>query len=136
ISSSDDSRLLTIFYRDPQRIQPQDVLSHNNLAEILARLGGEGPDPDDTFNFNFNDVVAIAQQMVASHNVYGTRLSGEKMACIFELQHEQLETDQWTRIPHENLAGRPQGTHVETPQPAPQPAGGGAGNDGLHAGGS
>jgi hypothetical protein len=136
ISSSDDSPLLTIFYRDPNLLQPKDVLSHNDLPEILARLGGEGPDPEDSFTFNFNDVVAIAQKLIGSNQVYGTSLSGEKMACIFELQHQRLESDAWTVVPHNNEAGRPQGTHIETPQPSPQPAAGGAGSDGLHAGGS
>jgi flagellar basal body P-ring protein FlgI len=130
ISSSDDTSLLTLFYRDPQLLQPKDVLSHNDLAEILARLGGEGPDPDDAFNFNFNDVVAVAQQLVASHHVYGTRLSGEKVACIFQLEHQQLEADQWNSVPKNNPAGRPQGTQTQTPQASPaaagQPAAGGS----------
>ncbi len=122
ISSSDDSRLLTLFYRDPQRLQPIDVLSHNDLVEILARLGGEGPEPSDTFNFNFNDVVAIAQQLVSSGQVYGTKLSGEKVACVFQLEHKELESDRWLSVPKDNTAGRPQGVNLAAPQPAPIPS--------------
>jgi flagellar basal body P-ring protein FlgI len=146
ISSSDDSKLLSLFYRDPTKLQPTDVLSHNDLIEILARLGGEGPDEDDTFNFNFNDVVAIAQQLVAQNRVYGTRLTGERVACVFELQHQQLESDGWTSVPRDNTAGRPQGTNLATPQPTPRAqtpvAAPGAApavppaNDGFHPGGS
>jgi flagellar basal body P-ring protein FlgI len=138
ISSSDDSSLLTLFYRDPQKYHPTDVLSHNDLAEILARLGNEGSDPDDNFDFNFNDVVAVAQQLVNSGQVYGSKLSGEKMAAIFQLQHRELESDYWNKVPKDNTAGRPQGTNysVSQPAPIPQPVAAPAGNNEFHPGGS
>jgi hypothetical protein len=110
ISSNDGTNLLTMFYRDPLSPQPTDVQTDNDLPEILARLGGEGPDNQDRFDFSFGDVVAIARQLVESHEVYGKSLaenSGED--CVFELQRPPLETDDWTRIPEENLNGRPQG---------------------------
>jgi hypothetical protein len=126
ISSSDGTKLLSIFYRDPHLVHPIDALSDNDLVQIVARLGGEGPASDDVFDFTFNDVVAITQQLVDSHNVFGEVVDGQPTACVFELQHPQLETDPWTRIPTDNEAGRPQGNSA----PAISPT---AGADAGHA---
>jgi hypothetical protein len=115
ISSSDGTKLLTMFYRDPEAARPTDVLTHNDLAEIVARLGGEGPDEEDRLSFNFNDVVAIAQQLVTSHQVFGLTLEGNKRECLFELQHPQLATEMWESIPSDTYAGRPQGGGVGSP---------------------
>ncbi len=52
----------------------------------------------------------MAQQLVAGREVYGLSLAdNSRRQCTFELEHPLLETDQWTRIPTENLEGRPQG---------------------------
>ncbi len=44
ITSNDGTSLLTMFYRDPLSPDTVKVDTHNDLPEILARLGGEGPD--------------------------------------------------------------------------------------------
>jgi len=115
ISSSDGTDKLTIFYRSPHQRRPTDVQTRNDLAEILARLGGGGPDRARSFDFSFNDVVAVAQQLVDSQRVYSAGFDGRQVAAVFELQHPRLEADPWTSVPRDNLAGRPQGT----PQPSP-----------------
>ncbi|MGD0464789.1 MAG: flagellar basal body P-ring protein FlgI [Tepidisphaeraceae bacterium] len=110
ISSSDGTRLLTMFYRDPLSPDPVKVDTHNDLPEILARLGGEGPSDDQRFNLSFADVVAVAQQLVASHEVYGVNLAdNSRVEGIFQLERPTLEADDWTSIPKENTEGRPQG---------------------------
>jgi hypothetical protein len=111
ITSSDGTKLLTMFYRDPLARDPAKAQTHNDLPEILARLGGEGPaDAQQRFNFSFGDVVAIAQQLVSQHNVYGTSVADNgQRECLFELEHPSVEADDWTSIPSENREGRPQG---------------------------
>jgi hypothetical protein len=129
ITSSEGTKLLTMFYRDPLALEPKKAQTHNDLPEILARLGGEGPsDAQQRFDFSFGDVVAIAQQLASEHDVYGTSVAqgegetpmveGETSAaqgqtsareCIFELEHPSEEADNWTSIPSENREGRPQG---------------------------
>jgi hypothetical protein len=115
ISSADGTKLLTMFYRDPQSPRPTDVLTHNELVEILARLGGEGPDDGDRLSFDFNDVVAIAQQLVESRQVYGSTLEGDKRLCLFQLQHPQMASESWESIPSDTYAGRPQGGGIGSP---------------------
>lgn len=120
ISSSDGTDQLTLFYRDPQQREPKDVLSDNDLAVILARLGGLGSATEDaSFNFNFNDVVAVAQQLIDSQRVYGNNMDGSKVACVFELEHAPMENDPWTRLPRDMEAGRPQGGTLDDSQPTP-----------------
>jgi hypothetical protein len=111
ISSSDDTKLLAMFYRDPLAPDPAQANSDNDLPEILARLGGEGPeDGQPRFDLSFGDVVAVAQQMVAQHDVYGASLDQvASRECMFEMEHPNIDADQWSSIPYENREGRPQG---------------------------
>jgi hypothetical protein len=111
ITSSDGTRLLTMFYRDPSARNPEESQTHNDLAEILARLGGKGPDdPTQSFDLSFGDVVAVAEQMVAQHDVYGDILSNDNpQECIFQLEHPSMGADDWNSIPSDNREGRPQG---------------------------
>jgi Flagellar P-ring protein len=126
ITSSDGTKLLTMFYRDPLSPDTMKVDTHNDLPEILARLGGEGPDDDHQFSLSFGDVVAVAQRMVAAHDVYGVSLAdGSHRDATFELEHPLLESDHWTSIPKENPEGRPQGDSAVVTAPAqPTRAGG------------
>lgn len=126
ITSNDGTSLLTMFYRDPLSPNTVKVETHNDLPEILARLGGEGPDDSHEFDLSFGDVVAVAQQLVAGHEVYGVSLADNSQRdCTFELEHPLLETDEWTSIPKENPEGRPQGDAAVVTAPArPVRAGG------------
>jgi hypothetical protein len=111
LSSSDDTQLLTMFYRDPFSRDPAKAQSHNDFPEILARLGGEGPaDGQQRFDLSFGDVVAVAQQMIAQHDVYGATMDeGATQECVFEMEHPNIDADEWSSIPVENREGRPQG---------------------------
>jgi hypothetical protein len=110
ISSSDNTKALTIFYRDPLAKDPEHTLTQNELPMILARLGGKGPpDPEQNFNLSFADVVAVAEQLVTQKSAIGMRMDGTAQECAFLLEHPSLQTDQWTSIPTENREGRPQG---------------------------
>jgi len=111
ITSSDGTKQLTIFYRDPQARDPEQAQSHNDLPEILARLGGKGPeDAQQSFDLSFGDVVAVAEQLVSQHSVYGASLTeNASRECIFQLEHPSPEADDWNSIPSDNREGRPQG---------------------------
>jgi hypothetical protein len=111
ITSSDGTKQLTIFYRDPQARDPEQAQSHNDLPEILARLGGKGPeDAQQSFDLSFGDVVAVAEQLVSQHSVYGASLTeNASRECIFQLEHPSAEADDWNSIPSDNREGRPQG---------------------------
>jgi hypothetical protein len=126
ISSSDGTKLLTMFYRDPLSPDPVKVDTHNDLPEILARLGGEGPSDDQQLNLSFADVVAVAQQLVTTHEVYGANLADNtRLESIFQLERPTLEPDDWTSIPRENAEGRPQGESGILTGPAPSARAGG-----------
>jgi flagellar basal body P-ring protein FlgI len=110
IASHDNDHLLTIFYRDPLAKDPSQCDTHNDLPEILARLGGRGPDDVQSFDLAFSDVVAIAQQLVASHEIFGTPIGSDTpQECLFELQRPRLDMNDWMSIPSENTNGRPTG---------------------------
>jgi hypothetical protein len=133
ITSSDNTSLLTMFYRDPAANEPEHSLSHNDLPEILARLGGKGPDDTrESFDLSFGDIVAVAEQLVSQHAVYGQSLAdNSEQECVFELEHPSVGADDWTSIPSENREGRPQGDSsvVSTPAPSPAPQSAGTAND-------
>jgi hypothetical protein len=124
ISSSDGTNLLTMFYRDPFRRSPINVLSHNDLAEIVARLGGEGPSDDEAFDFSFNDVVAITKQLCDQKYVNGTDIRGrQQLAASFDLEHPAVDATTLTNIARETPAGRPVSHVVDAPAgPASRPS--------------
>jgi hypothetical protein len=111
LTSSDGTKLLTMFYRDPLARDPEQAQTHNDLPEILARLGGKGPDDErQNFDLSFGDVVAVAEQLVAQHVVYGASMTeNDSRECIFQLEHPSFGSDDWTSIPSDNREGRPQG---------------------------
>jgi hypothetical protein len=111
ISSGDGTQLLTMFYRDPLASDPEQALTHNDLPEILGRLGGLGPDDArQTFDMSFGDVVAVAEQLIAQHEVYGSALADNSpQECIFQLEHPTYGADDWNSLPSDNREGRPQG---------------------------
>jgi flagellar basal body P-ring protein FlgI len=136
LSSSDGTSLLTMFYRDPNSRTPISELTDNDLPEIIARLGGKGPDGMQLLSFDFNDVVGIVQQLIETHQAYGQNFSGQALAAVFQLEHPQLAGESWISIPEDTEAGRPQGDgsgitpanpdaapakNVETPVPAAAP---------------
>jgi hypothetical protein len=86
ITSSDPSPLLKVFYRGKEMRQPVTVLSHPDVAELIARLGGEPHDAKDRMNFSYGDILGILQSMADSRKFYATSQSGVRSAASFVLQ--------------------------------------------------
>jgi len=86
-----DPRLVTIFYRG--RGKPIKVLSRPDLAEIIARLGGEGPRFENKLDFTYTDIVGIMQQLSDQKRLSLNR-SGQQMLASFVLEDlPSTETD-------------------------------------------
>jgi hypothetical protein len=88
-SSPENPGLVTIFYRpaggptpDAKVAPPSRVLSRPDLAEIVARLGGEG---GGGLNFNYGDVVSILSALTDGKKL-SAYASGERVPAQFVLQ--------------------------------------------------
>jgi hypothetical protein len=86
ITSSDPSPLLKVFYRGREMRQPVTVLSHPDVAELIARLGGEPRDAKDRMNFSYGDILGILQSMADSRKFYATSQAGVRSTASFVLQ--------------------------------------------------
>ncbi|MGH7177082.1 MAG: flagellar basal body P-ring protein FlgI, partial [Tepidisphaeraceae bacterium] len=62
ISSQNGQNVVSIFYRDPAVARPSAVRSFPDLADLVARLGGEGAiEEPQMLDFCYGDVVAIVR---------------------------------------------------------------------------
>ena len=95
ISSDPMNQAVTLFYRPPappraRKIpDPIKVLSAPDIAEVVARLAGEGADPDaqqKTLSFNYAEVVAILSKMAESKKLMAVAVTGTKVPASFLLQ--------------------------------------------------
>jgi flagellar basal body P-ring protein FlgI len=85
--TSDGSRpVLKIFYRGKEVPQPTTVLSHPDVAELIARLGGEPHDVKDRLNFSYGDILGILQALADSGKFYATSPGGQTAVASFVLQ--------------------------------------------------
>jgi flagellar basal body P-ring protein FlgI len=96
-SDAQNASLVTIFYRpagalapDARVNPPAKVLSRPDLAEIIARLGGEG---GGGLNFNYGDVVSILSALTDSKKL-SAYASGQKVPASFMLQELPNVEDQ------------------------------------------
>jgi hypothetical protein len=64
------NNLLSIFYRGPSVREPVKQLTTPDVAEIVARLGGRGPEGEAKLDFTYGEIVAIlgkfAEQNISS----------------------------------------------------------------------
>ncbi|HZN69232.1 MAG TPA: flagellar basal body P-ring protein FlgI [Tepidisphaeraceae bacterium] len=100
---------LAIFYRDPRRKQPVKVMSRPDLAELAARLAGEGATGEDRLDFTYGEVVAILQSLSDGGHIVSTAgPDGRQLAASFVLQDPPRIEDQIRNAPSID-EGRPQG---------------------------
>jgi len=90
VASNESGTGLTLFYRGTGA-RPIKVLSHMDLAEVVARLGGEGPLTEQRLDFNYTDVVGIVQNLTDDKQVSALR-GTTRVDASFVLQ--ELSDDQ------------------------------------------
>ncbi len=121
ITSNAGDRTVKIFCRDNGRLRfvdadktmprPAVVLSNPDVAEIVARLAGEGAgDAKQRLAFSYGDIVAVVQSMTSQQQVYAL-IGDKRMPTSFVLQtlpRVDSSIDDAPTIPDPNQA-RPQG---------------------------
>ena len=111
ISSNDQGGLVTIFYRGRKTVH---LVSSPDLAEIAARLGGEGPPGNNGLDFSYGDVVAILQSLMDQQKVSGMQGSQRQIAS-FVLQEPSRFEDLIDSAPLLHDTGRPQSDQPASP---------------------
>ena len=105
----DKTQALAIHYRDPRRKTAVRVLSRPDVAELAARLGGQGAKADEKLDFTYGEVVAILQAMIDRSDIVSASRGpdGRQLAASFVLQEPPSIADQIQTAPAID-AGRPQ----------------------------
>jgi flagellar basal body P-ring protein FlgI len=88
LSASTTSDTVTLFYRskDGATLQQQ---AHDDLGEIIARLGGDGAPGEKRFDLSYGDIVGILQGLA----------SNQKVAAAFVLQDMPATLDPLYNVP-------------------------------------
>jgi hypothetical protein len=133
VSSNEDARTVTIFYRPPmpeggprtreQRdaLVPVAVRSNPDIAEVIARLGGEGADADRQrvsghLDFNYGEVLSILSLLTQNRQVGAYAPGGAHVPASFILQELPRVQDQIDNAPPIPEQGRPQKDEEPTTQ--------------------
>jgi hypothetical protein len=113
ISSDKQNRNVNLFYRGPELPKPLTVLSRPDQAEIIARLGGEGPADQPRFDFTYGDVVGIIQSIIDQRHVFAS-MAGQPVAASFVLQEPPEFAGSLDDAPPLPTPGRPQTSEPES----------------------
>jgi hypothetical protein len=120
ISSVNGQRIVRIYYRGPEVRKPAPIASNPDIAEIVARLGGEGGANEPRLDFSYADIVAILQALSDARQVGAPLPDGKRGPVAFMLQ-QAPDVDQAIQgapiIPDQ----RPQGDGVIDQQPPARP---------------
>ena len=111
--------VLGIYYRDPRprsREPVIKVLSRPDVAELAARLGGEGAVGEQKLDFSYGEVVAILQALSDKGDIVSSRRGedGRLLAASFVLQEAGGVSDEVRSAPVID-EGRPQGDRPSGP---------------------
>src|SRR6185503_10210799 len=111
----DKKPALMIHYRDPRRQQAVRIVSRPDVAELAARLGGEGPKGEEKLDFTYGEVLAILQAMVERGDIVSSTRGpdGRSLAALFVLQEPPQVADQIQTAPAID-DGRPQNEDAAT----------------------
>lgn len=113
ITSNDDERTLTMFYRPPSG-EPTSIRSRPDLAEIVARLSGV-PDSREGLRLGYGTVVGILQALASQQLLVDKTAAGSRHAS-FVLEDVSGMQDVIDSAPPIDESPRAQGA---TPVPAP-----------------
>lgn len=81
---------VTIFFRrEDEKKEPLRMLSRPDIAEIVARLGGEGAPTEDRFDFSYGEIVAVLQSLSQQKKITAATNGQARLApFIFEQPRE------------------------------------------------
>lgn len=114
------SRNVVIYFRDPMKQAPIQVLSQPDLHLLVARLGGMGAENSEVFNFTYGEVVAILQKLVQSSRLVSRDSHGREIPASFIMQEPGRLQDDVANAPLIDLAGEP--SRFGPPMPVHEPA--------------
>ena len=103
VSSADDGQALTVFYRPPlppggadairsqktmEQLKPVRIVSRPDLAELVARLAGEGEEGTYArgLSFNYAEIVSILNAMSEGQKLTAATRAGGQVPAAFVLQ--------------------------------------------------
>ncbi len=86
IASDPENKVLTLFYRGRDVNQPVKVLSRPNLAELVARLGGESAEGEASLSFSYGEIVAMVQKLAGARRLTMNAADGAVAMATFMLQ--------------------------------------------------
>jgi hypothetical protein len=110
IASSEDGNL-SLFYRGSDIGKPLSMPSQPDLAEVISRLGGEGPPGARRFVFNYGEIVGIVQALSDEKKITaatGASATARRANTSFVLQKAGSIEDTIYNAPIIPGTGRPQ----------------------------
>jgi len=124
ISSGPNDQNVVIYYRSHELPKPISISSHPDIAELIARLGGEGPVDEPNLDFCYADIVAIVQKLADNQQVIAlaSNVDTHPVPTPFILQalpHMEDAIDQAPVIPEQ---ARPQADATPLDPLGPPPA--------------
>lgn len=111
ISSGAVGRDVTIFYRDAQLPRPIQMSCPPDIADVLARLGGQMDDGTGQLDFTYAEVLGILQGLSDGKQLRVMQPTGEEVAAAFRLQDVPGIRDAIDNAPLLDR-GRPQGENA------------------------
>lgn len=105
--STETPGMVEIIYRGGGLRKAVRVTSSPDIAEIAARLGGEGSPGRTSLDFSYADVVAVMQSMIDTHKVSGMN-GGRRQLASFVLQEPPRVEEAVDSVPLLRDTGRPQ----------------------------
>jgi flagellar basal body P-ring protein FlgI len=105
LSTDDVGGNVTLYYRDPRRIEPVRMRSGPTMVELISRLGGMALPEEEHLEMSYAEAVAIVQGLVDAHAVFGTDDNGKSIQAPFVLDQPTELTE---AIVNSALDQRPQ----------------------------
>lgn len=95
ITSQPNSSNVTLFYRDGTSGNAMKMVSHTDLAELIARMGGEGGAEETRLDFTYGEILAILQSLTDQKRVASAGpKKGQFALAQFVLQETRGVEDQ------------------------------------------
>ncbi len=92
ITSNEQDKTLTLYYRGPGARVPIKMLSTPDLAEVIARLGGDGPEDEIRLDFSYSEVLSVLQELTDQGKLVAPLSAGQRLAASLFLQEVPYTT--------------------------------------------